>query len=63
MVYIYILQKISAFYIFQVYNEGFEIKLQNNISLLVFNKYFFKDGEFLSNCAKTIVGWYQDSKK
>ncbi len=44
-----------------VYNEGFDIKLENNISILLFNKYYTDPNNstgYLSNCAQTLVGWY-----
>ena len=50
-----------------VYNEGFEIKL-NNIELFNFAFYekkskiykyliFILDEKFITNCAKTLLGW------
>ncbi len=44
-----------------IYNEGFEVRV-DSLRMLLFNKYFKDDSNpnnYLSNCAKTLVGWYR----
>jgi hypothetical protein len=43
-----------------VYNEGFEIRFRN-IIIFVFNEYMKKEEKWLSNCGKTILGWYRNT--
>lgn len=42
-----------------IYNEGFEMRI-NNHRLFTFSEYFKTRGEFKSNCAKTLIGWYHE---
>ena len=44
-----------------VYNEGFEIRIEK-MKILLFNKYFKKDDKFMSNCGKTLIGWYRNEE-
>lgn len=44
-----------------IYDEGFEIKI-NDLEFFFFNKYFQKNGQFLSNCAETLIGWIYNKK-
>jgi hypothetical protein len=40
-----------------IYNEGFEIRV-NKHRIFVFSKYQKDGGTFVSDCTKTLVGWY-----
>jgi hypothetical protein len=47
-----------------IYNEGFEIRIKS-LRILLFNKYFKDEknpANYLSNCAKTLIGWYRYSE-
>lgn len=40
-----------------IYNEGFEVRVKG-VKLLLFNYYYKEGGRWMSNCAKTLLGWY-----
>jgi hypothetical protein len=44
-----------------IYNEGFEVRYKG-VHFLLFNQYY-KDphnpSQYLSNCAQTLLGWWQ----
>lgn len=42
-----------------IYNEGFEVRVKG-VKLLLFNLYYRENDRWMSNCAKTILGWYQN---
>ena len=42
-----------------IYNEGFEMRI-NKHRFFNFNNYFRENGEYKSNCAKTLIGWYHE---
>ena len=46
-----------------VYDEGFEIRL-GPVKIFFFSMYFKNknDKKFLSNCARTLIGWYHNNK-
>ena len=45
-----------------IYNEGFEIRI-NNHRIFLFSKYFKDGSTFNSDCSKTLVGWYNEDGK
>ena len=51
-----------------IYDEGFEIRI-NDHRFFTFSEYFpnpnskNKNDKYLSNCAKTLVGWYKKVPK
>ncbi len=40
-----------------IYNEGFEVRVRG-VKLLLFNQYYKENNRWMSNCAKTLLGWY-----
>jgi len=42
-----------------IYDEGFEVSL-HNLKLFHFNHYEKPNGKFVTNCAKTLMGWTYD---
>eukprot|EP01017_Pseudomicrothorax_dubius_P006970 TRINITY_DN120_c0_g1_i1.p1 TRINITY_DN120_c0_g1~~TRINITY_DN120_c0_g1_i1.p1 ORF type:complete len:539 (+),score=148.03 TRINITY_DN120_c0_g1_i1:139-1755(+) len=44
-----------------VYDEGFAFNVGQK-KYFAFSKYFKQDGQFLSDCSKTLVGWYNDAQ-
>ena len=44
-----------------VYDEGFEIRYRN-MNMFTFSSYFPVNSRYKSNCAKTCVGWYRNTK-